>query len=194
MLKWILHIDKQLFFEINECYQNPFFDWLMPILRDKTTWYPLYVVLIGLIIYKFKWKAVYVIAIAALTVVIADQLAAGVIKPYFKRIRPCNDPCYGDLVNNIVGCGRGYSFVSAHAANHFALAMFFISVFLKRSNRFFIPFIFLLWASLISFAQVYVGVHYPTDVIAGGLLGILIGFGTGRLNTYLLCSRCDKKI
>jgi len=194
MLKWLLHIDRELFFQINECSQNPFFDWLMPIMRDKTTWYPLYLILIGILIYKYKWKSVYVIALAALTVVIADQISAGIIKPYFERIRPCNDPCIGHLVNNPVGCGRGYSFVSAHATNHFAIAMFFISVFLKRSNRFFVPPVFLLWAGIISFAQVYVGVHYPSDVIVGSFIGILIGYLMGKLNTYILCMRCDKKI
>jgi undecaprenyl-diphosphatase len=194
MFKRLLHIDKQLFFEINECYQNQFFDTLMPILCDKYTWFPLYLILIGIIIYKFRWKAVWVLLFAGLTVVLADQISAGLIKPHFERLRPCNDPCYGDLVNNIVGCGNGYSFVSSHATNHFALAMFFISIFLKRSNRFFIPFIFLLWAASISFAQVYVGVHYPSDVIVGGLIGVLIGFGMGKLNTYIQCIRCDKKI
>lgn len=193
MLDWIQNIDTQLFFHVNRCMKNEFFDIIMPIARDKYTWIPLYALLTFLIIRKHKMKAVYVLGFAVLTLVIADQLSAHVIKPLVQRTRPCNDVSIIQYVHNeLVDCGSGYSFVSSHATNHFALAIYFILVFAKPSNRFYVVLGFVLWAGVISFAQVYVGVHYPFDVIVGGLLGMLIGYGAGWANRYTLCYRAGK--
>lgn len=194
MLDWIQHIDTQLFFHVNHCARNDVFDFIMPLARNKYTWIPLYAVLVFLIIRKHKWKAVYVLGFAAITVLLADQISAHVIKPLVERPRPCNDACIGRYVHNLVDCGSGYSFVSSHATNHFALAFYFITVFARPSNRFYVVLGFLFWAGLISFAQVYVGVHYPFDVLCGGIIGILIGFGMGWINRYTLCTRCGKII
>jgi membrane-associated phospholipid phosphatase len=193
MLDWIQHIDTQLFFQINHCCKNDFFDSVMPIVRNKYTWIPLYALLVFLIIRKHRMKAIYVLGFAILTLVVADQLSAHVIKPLVQRLRPCNDPMIGQYVHNeLVGCGSGFSFVSSHATNHFALALYFIIVFAKPSNRFYVVLGFVFWAGLISFAQVYVGVHYPFDVLVGGLLGMLIGYGAGWANRYTLCYRSGK--
>lgn len=170
--------------------RNDLFDILMPMFRDKFFWIPLYVLIMALIIKKFGLKSVYVIGISVLTVLIADQLSASVIKPLVGRVRPCNDPLIGDLVNRLVDCGSGYSFVSSHATNHFALAVFFITLFNKPSLRYYVIIPFLFWAGLVSFAQVYVGVHYPLDVLSGGVLGAVIGLLMGQLNTFILCVRC----
>ena len=194
MLKRILHIDKQLFFEVNDCMKNDTFDMLMPMFRDKEFWIPLYILIIILIIRRYKLKALYVIGFAVLTLLLADQISAHIIKPLIARPRPCNDPVIGDLVNRLVDCGSGYSFVSSHATNHFALAVFFIRIFDRPSIRYYIVIPFLFWAGLISFAQVYVGVHYPLDVLMGGLLGALIGLGVSRLNTYILCVRSGHRL
>lgn len=165
----------------------------MPIARDKYTWIPLYALLVFLIIRKHKIKAVYVLGFALLSLVFADQLSAHVIKPLVQRIRPCNDASLLQYVHNeLVDCGSGFSFVSSHATNHFALAIYFIMVFAKPSNKFYVVLGFVLWAGLISFAQVYVGVHYPFDVLGGALLGMLIGYGAGWANRYTLCYRAGK--
>mgnify|MGYP001544407000 CR=1 FL=1 len=174
--------------------RSDMFDMLMPLFRDKFFWIPLYVFLALLIIRKHKFQALYVLGLAVLTIILADQVSAHLIKPLVGRLRPCNDPSIMSLVHNLVDCGSGYSFVSSHATNHFALAMFFISVFNRPSIRYYIIIPFLFWAGLISFAQVYVGVHYPLDVLCGGLLGIAIGFGVGRLNTFILCIRSGQRL
>ena len=193
MLDWIQHIDTQLFFHVNHCLQNSVFDTIMPIARDKYTWIPLYALLVFLIVRKYKMQSVYVLGYALLAVVVADQLSASVIKPLVQRLRPCNDPdLIGMVHNTLVDCGSGFSFVSSHATNHFALAIYFIMVFAKPSNRFYVVLGFVLWAGVISFAQVYVGVHYPFDVLVGALLGMLIGYGAGWAQRYTLCYRAGK--
>ena len=194
MFERLVHIDKQIFLEITMCLHNAQLDVIMPFLRDKMTWIPLYAIILFLIVRKYKLKAIWVLIFVGLTVLLADRISAGIIKPLVVRLRPCNDPCLADMFTPLVDCGSGFSFVSSHATNHFALALFFISIFLKRSNRYVITSAFLIWASVIAFAQVYVGVHYPADVLGGALLGAGIGYGTGWVNDYVLCTRMDKVI
>jgi membrane-associated phospholipid phosphatase len=114
-----------------------------------------------------------------LSFALSDYISASLIKPFFHRPRPCNNPELADAVRILVPCGSGYSFPSTHAANHFCLGMF-AAVTLSRRVRW-IWVICLLWATIVSYAQVYVGVHYPLDVTCGGLLGIAIGASTGRI-------------
>jgi membrane-associated phospholipid phosphatase len=194
MLDWISHIDQQIFFQINHCMSNSLFDTIMPWIREKFTWVPLYALVLYLIIRKHKAQTVWVIGFAILTLILADQISAHLIKPWVGRLRPCNNPNISDMVHLRVACGSGFSFVSSHATNHFALAIYFISVFAKPSNRFYVTLFFLFWAALISFAQVYVGVHYPLDVLSGAVIGSAIGYGMGWLNMYTLCNRCGKLI
>lgn len=194
MLEQLVHMDKQWFLEVVMCLRNPQMDNIMPLLRDKFTWIPLYVLILVLIIRKYKYKAVWVLIFAGLTILLADRISAGIIKPLVQRLRPCNDPCISGLFENLVDCGSGFSFVSSHATNHFALALFFISIFITRSNRFTIVPVFISWAALISFAQVYVGVHYPLDVITGAGIGTLVGYGTGWVNQFVLVMRSGKAL
>jgi undecaprenyl-diphosphatase len=109
----------------------------------------------------------------ALTFGAADFGSATLIKSFYKRVRPCNDPAMAATIVRRVDCGPGYSFPSTHASDHFAIAVFLSLVFYKR-YRWVLP-ASILWAAAISFAQVYVGVHYPIDVTAGALYGTLIG-------------------
>ena len=114
-------------------------------------------------------------------VICADQFSAGLIKEWAQRLRPCNEPSLSALIRPIVPCGSGYSFISSHATNHFALAVFFSWFFKSISNWKPYHWIFYFWAFSICFAQVYVGVHYPFDVILGAIAGLLIG----RILLYL---------
>ena len=172
MESFILALDEQLFFMVNRHFSNALFDWLCPLLRNNITWVPFYFLASLYLTFKFKSKALWIFAATAITVLIADQLAAGVIKSVFQRLRPCNEPSIKEHVRLLVNCGSGFSFVSAHAANHFAVASFFASFFSKK----YLTLLLFIWAGSIAFAQVYVGVHYPLDVILGGLLGVVIGY------------------
>lgn len=179
MLDTLLHLDQQLFFAINNGLSNPFFDWLMPVLRNKYSWAPLYLFVIVFFIKQYGRTGIMLVVMLLLTFAIADSLSSSVIKPAVARLRPCNDPAINSRVNSLVGCGTGYSFPSSHAANHFALAMYMI-IASYHKWKWVLP-AGLLWAFSISIAQVYVGVHYPIDILTGGILGCLVGYLTGQL-------------
>ncbi len=150
----------------------------MPYARDKNCWIPLYIFIGAYVIYQFKWRSIIIIASAGITILLTDQIASSIIKPAVQRLRPCNDPAMLYQVHLLVNCGSGFSFVSSHASNHFGIAVFLIFLLGKKFP--WIAPVILLWAALICFAQVYVGLHYPLDVLVGGLIGILIGIITGR--------------
>ncbi len=174
MIDHLVQFDRHLFYFINHDMGNAFFDWLMPILREPRTWIPLYIFIICFCIYRYRKVGVYIILGLTLTFAIADSGSAGLGKHIFKRIRPCNDPGMASIDTARIPCGTGYSFPSAHASNHFALAIFLCLVFGKRWRWIWLWAI--LWAVVICFAQVYVGVHYPIDVFAGALFGTLVGW------------------
>ncbi len=165
-------LDYKLFHFINTDLANPVMDFLAPVIRERLTWIPLYLFLVGLIVYKLRLKSWIIILFAIIAVGSSDYINSSIIKPQVKRLRPCRDPLVGDNVRVLIPCGSGYSFPSSHAANHFALASFLsLSVFKKRR---YVKTALFFWAGLIAFSQVYVGVHFPVDVTAGAILGILL--------------------
>jgi undecaprenyl-diphosphatase len=177
MINQLIQLDQHWFSAINSGLANPVFDILMPILRNRITWIPLYLLACYLAVKKFGLRGGYMLLFGLLCFAFADYTTASLLKPWIARLRPCNTP---DLsVRTLIDCGTGYSFPSSHAANHFALAVFFVALFGKKSKwAIFLP---LIWAFSIAFAQVYVGVHFPIDVIIGGVIGTLIGLGFGYL-------------
>jgi undecaprenyl-diphosphatase len=178
MLDTLLQFDYQLMEWLNHDWQHPWLDWLMPHWRDKKTWIPLYILLAGFALYRFRWQGLYFILGVALTAGAADTISSKVMKPTFERVRPCNNDTLPFEVIQRGGCGRGYSFTSSHATNHFAIAVFIVMT-LGAIYRW-IRWPFLLWAGSIAYGQVYVGVHFPFDVLAGALLGSLIGWGLAK--------------
>jgi undecaprenyl-diphosphatase len=104
---------------------------------------------------------------------ISDQSSVKLFKDVFERLRPCHNPQIAGLVHTLHGkCGGQFGFVSSHAANSFALAVF--SGFLLRSKYKYLMIIMLMWAALVSYSRVYVGVHYPADIMGGAILGSTI--------------------
>jgi undecaprenyl-diphosphatase len=173
MIELLLELDKQLFLFLNGLHNN-FFDWLMHYISYKYTWLPLYAFLLVLIFYRFRWKGFYFILFATLLVFLSDQSSV-FIKNTFMRLRPCHEPELEGLVHIVRGkCGGRYGFVSSHAANTFAVAVFVIGL-LKSRFQFVIP-LMLAYAMLNGYSRIYLGVHYPGDVIFGALLGAGIGY------------------
>jgi undecaprenyl-diphosphatase len=174
MPDFLLQPDRHLFYFINHDLANPFFDWIMPYLRNPEFWIPLYLFIVGFCIWKFKKQGIVIIVLLALSVGFADRTSAGLIKPLVKRLRPCRDPVVSKTDIARIDCGTGYSFPSAHATNHFTAAFFLIMLFYKKWR--WIWFWGILWAGTISFAQVYVGVHFPVDVFCGAIYGAFVGW------------------
>ena len=122
MIETLVDIDQQLFHIVNEGMANPVLDVLCPIFRNKLTWIPAYVVVAYFFYRWYGIKALALLAMAGITIALSDQISATFIKQHFHRLRPCNNVLM--QARGLVPCGGGYSFVSSHAANHFALAMY----------------------------------------------------------------------
>ena len=166
--------DQSLFVFVNRIATHPILDVLMPFFRESTVWIPFYLFLIVFIFVNFGKKGWVWLLFAFITVLLTDQLSSSIIKNWVQRPRPCADPLFSNQVRLLLDhCSGGYSFTSSHATNHFGVATFlFVTL-----GRFFGSWKYLLfiWAALICYAQVYVGVHYPLDVIFGALLGFMLG-------------------
>lgn len=174
--------DRELFVLINSKASSPSIDWLFKSLRNALTWIPLYVFILYWII---RWHKRYALTFILLTLVvfaITDHTSAAIMKPYFQRLRPCFDPALDDVIRSLVPCGGQYGMPSTHASNHFGLASFwFFSISWMSRRKWHWLWI---WAFLIGYAQVYVGKHYPGDILVGAVLGIL----TGWLFAVIFCN------
>ena len=178
-MEQLFSYDRHLFRLINYDWHNRFFDWLMPWLRNSNVWIPLYFFLLLFSVINYKKTAWWWVIFAVCTAILTDIISSTIIKENIFRLRPCNDPAIADWVRVLVGYRpQSSSFTSSHAANHFGMAMFLYLTLKKNFGKW--PFFFFLWAFSISFAQVYVGVHYPLDVTCGALIGILIGYLSGK--------------
>lgn len=166
-------VDSRLFLFLNGLHA----DWLDPIMVSITEmwpWIPLYIFWLFLLFRYYGKRGWLVLLALALVVLCSDQLSAHVCKPLFHRLRPCFNPELEGLVYLPKGLPGGrYGFVSSHAANTFAIASFLTPV-LRKSWRW-IGWVLYGWAFISSYSRVYVGVHYPGDIVCGAVLGILIG-------------------
>jgi undecaprenyl-diphosphatase len=165
----LLAMDRSLFYFCNQDLRNWFFDAIFPFLTDLNR-KPIALVVVGILWVLLLMKAGRHGRIAALllipTIALSDQLSSSVLKFLIERARPCSELAN---VHLLVGCGSGYSFPSSHAVNNFAGALV-LSYFLPGWTWAFFSF-----AALVAFSRVYVGVHYPSDVIGGAIIGLLIG-------------------
>jgi len=166
--------DIACFTKVNVDWTGAFGDFLMPLVRDQRAWYPFYFLLLIYVIVKFKWKSLPFIVLAVATVACADLVSSHLLKDLIGRIRPCHEDRLAGIMRLRVGyCPNSGSFTSSHAVNHFSLATFFYACLKPYFRQW--ALLFFLWAALICYAQVYVGVHYPGDVLGGAVLGAGIG-------------------
>ncbi len=169
LLIWDLHV-----FQWINGIDHSVLNGLMPYFRHKLFWVPLYIFLVVFLVMNFPRRGLWILLFAILSVGCSDTVSSKWIKNSVKRIRPCNDPDVMILTNARIRCGGGYSFTSSHAANHSTLAFFFFFLFSGMAPRW--RWLAVGWASSIGLAQIYVGVHYPLDVVGGFLVGFLIGW------------------
>ena len=173
MIEFFYSIDKTLFYFCNKTLSNPVFDFIMPPITDwNQSWVgiSLSILLIILLLSKGGKKGRVVVALLIPLIILSDQVSSNFIKSLVARPRPCHIINGIQVLSNIhliVPCGAGYSFPSSHAVNNFAFATL-ISYFYPR-----IKWLVFSYACLMGFSRIYVGVHYPSDVIGGALLGII---------------------
>lgn len=175
----LLNADLQVFNLINELHLGVLESFLIAI-RNILIWVPLYVLLVGMMVYYWKSRAWLPVLFTLLTVAVADFTSSQVIKKTVERPRPCHVLEHAEVR---VACGSGYSFTSSHATNHMALAVLWIQLFSMWGRH---RWWFVAWAVVIGFAQIFVGVHYPLDIISGFLLGGLIGYFTYAMYRWSL--------
>ena len=171
----IKRFDYNLFAKMNGQWHNSFFDVFFPFIREPTVWVPFYFFLVVFITINFKLKGWFWVLFFLLNVMLSDYVSSTLIKDNFIRLRPCHDPFLADHIRFLVSyCPESSSFTSSHAANHFAAAMFIFTTFKKAISPKW-AWLFL-WAFAISYAQVYVGVHFPFDIFCGAIVGVILGY------------------
>lgn len=167
MTVMLIEADKSLFLFLNG-FHSPFFDTVMWVITSGKTWYVLYAAIAVWIGFRYKRYAPVVIVFAALSVVLSDLASVHLFKEQFCRLRPSHNPEFDELVHLIDGYKGGtYGFISSHAANSFAIAVFTLLVLRRKWYTISI----LLWACLVSYSRIYVGVHYPADLAVGAIVG-----------------------
>ncbi len=176
----LIEYDKSLMLLINSKWNHPVLDTLFQHIRETSFWVPLYLFFIVFALLNFGKKGLIWIIAAVVTVAITDQVSSNLIKNNIIRIRPCRDPQIMDQVRFFISyCPRSSSFTSSHATNQFGFATF-LFLTLRRITGPWVGLLFLAAAS-VAYGQVYVGVHFPLDVISGGLIGAAIGYGMSAI-------------
>ena len=180
MIDALLELDNTVHLYLNSAH-SPFFDHFMSLYSGRFIWIPMYAALLIIMLRRYPLSKVLILLIGiALSITLADQLCASFLRPVFQRLRPSNpDNPISDLVHIVNGYrGGAYGFPSCHAANSFALAVFAAGLLKRRSFSFFI----IIWALINCYSRIYLGVHYPGDLIVGSIIGAVIGYACCRIS------------
>ncbi|WP_333820356.1 phosphatase PAP2 family protein [Ohtaekwangia sp.] len=185
-METLRELDQQLFLLLNG-FHTPVLDYFMMFISQTIAWIPLYAYLLYLIVREHKKESWIILICIAITIVLTDRITSGLMKPYFLRLRPSHEPALQHLVhlvkqrNGEFYKGGLYGFASSHAANTFGIATFFF-LLLRPTHRW-IGLLFA-WAILVTYSRIYLGVHYPGDVLAGALVGAICAWIVFRLYRF----------
>ena len=184
LLNTLNNWDTELFLLINGAHSS-FWDFVMWWASDKLIWIPVYALFLFLLWRKYANKIWLVLIFAALLIFLSDQISVHLFKDVFQRLRPCHEPALDGMVHIVNGkCGGSFGFYSSHASNVYAIAVFVISLLGKKPLWALL--LISIWADLIIYSRIYLGVHYPGDVIAGAVFGYFIGWVVYFLSSKFL--------
>lgn len=190
MLDFLKELDTQVFLFLNS-YHTRFLDILMWWISDKLIWIPLYIYLLYRVVRRFGWESIAVLLSLAILIALSDQ-TSGFIKNAAERLRPSHNPDIKDQVLTLRGYfGGSYGFVSSHAANSFALA-YFMYKFLNLNYTYLGPYLFV-WAFIVSYSRIYLGVHYPGDILGGALVGLVLAWMVVKVYQQIIRLTCFSK-
>ena len=182
MMESLKEFDKDLFLYLNGLHAS-WLDQPMFVFSNTVTWIPLYAFLLYLFIRDYGRDTWIFLLGVVLTIVLADQISSSLIKPVFERLRPSHDPTLKGMVHYVNDYHGGlYGFVSSHAANTFGTATFFFLLFRRKRKGIFVLYS---WALFVSFTRIYLGVHYPGDIVGGALVGVCCAYLCHFLTTRL---------
>lgn len=183
MFEQIKKLDEEILLFINS-HHNSFFDSIMWFASGKWSWLPLYAFIIILLIIKFKKRAWLMILLIIPLIIASDQLSSGLLKPLTQRLRPSHEPGLENLLHYVDNYRGGlYSFPSSHATNFFALVTYLCLITAKKIKWF--ACLLVPVALLVCYSRMYLGVHYPSDVLCGAMIGAFLGWIFSKIFFWL---------
>jgi undecaprenyl-diphosphatase len=183
MIDRLIEYDKEILRFLNGLH-SPWLDPVVLVLTETVAWIPLYLFMLYVVVKEFRRETWIILLGLAVTILLADQITASLMKPYFGRLRPSQEPSLQEWIHLVEGYRGGkFGFASSHAANTFGSATFFFLWF--RNIKRWVIWLFV-WAAFMTYTRVYLGVHYPGDVLVGALVGIVCGWTAFKFSEWLM--------